>query len=62
MGLPQVPGCLEGYLPLAQFVARIATRPSVASWNASEMKAKQGKEQEPVVHPDGSPVKPPWED
>lgn len=57
----QVPGLLGGYPTLRQFRDRVATRPAVAKWNASEMKAQQQAEQQPVVNPDGSAVKPEWE-
>ena len=57
----QIPKLLDAYPTLSAFRDRVAARPAIARWNASEMKGLQTKEHEPVVNPDGSPVIPEWE-
>ena len=56
------PGVIAKYPSLARFVARVAARPGVAKWIGSEIKAKTKVEQIPVVNPDGTGIKPEWEE
>jgi len=57
----QTPGVLAKYPTLLRFRDRVAARPGVAAWNASDMKAAMQAEHQPVVKPDGSAVIPEWE-
>jgi hypothetical protein len=46
---------------LRTFLDTIAARPGIAKYLAGPQKAELPVEQKPVVNPDGTPIKPPWD-
>lgn len=57
----QVPDCINKYPRLRTFLDTIAARPGIAKYLAGPQKAELPVEQKPVVNPDGTPIKPPWD-